>query len=73
MWVLFLLIPMVVIFLDQRADNSTFEFTTYTPFIATILFFLTGYYFNLFAISWLFFLIIPISAILEEQLIPKKR
>jgi uncharacterized membrane protein len=67
MWVLFLLIPMLAIFLEQRFTNTKTELVAYTPFIAIILFFLVGYYFDLFFISWLFFLLIPITAIIEEQ------
>jgi hypothetical protein len=72
LWILFLLIPMLVIYVEQRSGKDKFELVSYTPFIATILFFLVGYYFNLFAISWLFFLLIPITGIIEDQFKPKK-
>jgi hypothetical protein len=72
LWILFLLIPMLVIYVEQRSGKDKFELVSYTPFISTILFFLVGYYFSLFAISWLFFLLIPITGIIEDQLKPKK-
>jgi hypothetical protein len=72
LWILFLFIPMLAIYLEQRSGKDKFEIVAYTPFVATILFFLVGYYFNLFAISWLFFLLIPITGIIEDQLKPKK-
>ena len=69
---LFLLIPMVAIGVSQGVGAEKLEFTAYTPFIATILFYLVGYYFDAFAISWLFFLLIPIAGVIEDQIKPKK-
>ena len=61
-WQVLLLIPISAIVLSGR-----FKWVTIMPFLATIIFFSTGYFFGLFYISWLAFLLIPITGILETQ------
>lgn len=64
-WVLVMIVPMVMIYLID--DEDRFNFVAYTPFIAVMLFFLVGHYFNLYQLSWLFFLMIPIAGVLQES------
>jgi len=64
-WVLVMIVPMVMIYLID--DEDRFNFVAYTPFIAVMLFFLVGHYFNLYQLSWLFFLMIPIVGVLKES------
>jgi len=64
-WVIVMIIPMVMIYLID--DEERFNFVAYTPFIAVMLFFLVGHYFNLYQLSWLFFLMIPIAGVLKES------
>lgn len=65
-WLLFLLIPVYFIVLNAKR----FPIVEVMPFIATILFVLVGEYVTIqnntsgYVISWLFFLLIPISGIL---------
>jgi hypothetical protein len=60
-----MIVPMVLIYLIDDEDRS--NFVAYTPFIAVMLFFLVGHYFNLYHLSWLFFLMIPIAGVLKES------
>jgi hypothetical protein len=68
-WLLFLLIP--IYFTSVAA--KTFPINDLMPFIATILFVLVGEYVsipgetNSYALSWLFYLLIPITGILKEK------
>ncbi|MCF7924502.1 MAG: DUF1700 domain-containing protein [Candidatus Izimaplasma sp.] len=68
LWVIFLLFPMYAIYASKKELNfkEKIPLVAYTPFIAAILFFLAGYFFDGYHWSWLFFLIIPITAILKE-------
>ena len=69
-WVVYLLIPIVAII---RSKKDRFPLTEIMPFIATTLFILVGAYIRLpnggssFALSWLFFLLIPVSGILINK------
>ncbi len=68
-WLIFLLIPIVYILVG----NKRVSITSLMPFIATILFVLVGEYGMIpgqdtaYTLSWLFFLLIPISGILEKR------
>ena len=68
-WLIFLLIPIVYILVG----NKRVSITSLMPFIATILFVLVGEYAMIpgqdtaYTLSWLFFLLIPISDILEKR------
>ena len=64
-WVLFLLIPMLLLYLSKDKDRLTL--VAYSPFVATIAFVLVGHYFNAYQLSWLFFLAIPILGVLEDR------
>jgi len=64
-WVIFLLLPMVILYFSQ--DEDRFKVVAYSPFLATIAFILVGHYFNAYQLSWLFFLAIPILGVLEER------
>ncbi len=63
-WVLFLLLPMIIILVSK--DEDRFSLVAYSPFVATIAFILVGHYYNAYQLSWLFFLIIPILGVLED-------
>lgn len=60
-WQVFLLIPIVSI-----VSFDKFRFTTIAPFVAVVLFFSIGYFFNAFHLSWLAFFIVPMAAIVEN-------
>ncbi len=68
-WLIFLLIPIVFIWLEKKK----FPLVDISPFLATILFVLVGEYVTIpgqdssYALSWLFFLLIPITSILMEK------
>jgi uncharacterized membrane protein len=64
-WVLFLLLPMIILFISKDDDRLTL--VAYSPFVATIAFILVGHYFDAYQLSWLFFLAIPILGVLEDQ------
>ncbi len=64
-WVLVMIVPMVIVYLID--DEDRFNVVSYTPFVAVMLFFLVGHYFNLYQLSWLFFLMIPIAGVLQES------
>ena len=63
-WVLVMVVPMLLIYLTD--DEDQFNAVAYTPFIAVMLFFLVGHYFNVYQLSWLFFLLIPIAGVLGD-------
>lgn len=77
-WLFFLLIPVIFILTyDLKKPTWLFKanedqgrlknkLTATSPFISTALFYFVGYQFDLWVISWLFFLLIPIIAILED-------
>ena len=48
---------------DKTLKNQRDKIVATSPFIAVILFFMVGFYANGFAYSWLFFLLIPMTAI----------
>ena len=64
-WVLFLLLPMIIIFASK--DEDRLSLVAYSPFVATIAFILVGHYYNAYQLSWLFFLIIPILGVIEDK------
>lgn len=64
-WVLFLLLPMIIIFISN--DSDRLSLVAYSPFVATIAFVLVGHYYNAYQLSWLFFLAIPILGVLEDK------
>lgn len=66
LWLIFLLIPMSVIFISSAKLKQKIPFVAYTPFIALILFILAGEFFNGYQWSWLFFLLIPMTAIIKD-------
>ena len=60
-WMILLLVPIIAIYFDTKFE----KIVDYTPFIATILFYSTGYFVEgAWTYSWLFFVIIPIAGIL---------
>jgi hypothetical protein len=65
-WLIFLLIPVVFMLMGSKK----FPLVAITPFIAVTLFILVGEYVNVpgqdtgYTLSWLFFLLIPITGIL---------
>ncbi|MDD4000581.1 MAG: hypothetical protein PHX62_06790, partial [Bacilli bacterium] len=60
-WTMLLVIPMLLIYAEKKFRNIV----AYTPFIAAILFFLSGRFLRgAYEWNWLFFLLIPITAIL---------
>jgi uncharacterized membrane protein len=68
-WLLFLLIPLTLIIISSKR----IPYVAVMPFIATILFVLVGEYGQIpgqdsaYTLSWLFFLLIPISGILMDK------
>ena len=64
-WVLFLLLPMVILFISNDRDRRSL--VAYSPFVSTIAFILVGHYFDAYQLSWLFFLAIPILGVLEDK------
>jgi hypothetical protein len=67
-WLVFLLIPLYFIFLNAKR----FPWVAIMPFVATALFVLVGEYVTIqnsisgYALSWLFFLLIPMTGILSK-------
>ncbi len=61
-WQVLLLIPITSIIFSRH-----FRLISIMPFIATIIFYSTGYFFGMFEISWLAFLLIPMVAILDDE------
>lgn len=66
-WLIFLLIPMMVLLYHQLFKKEKVALVAYIPFIATIGFFLWGEYGKAYHYSWLVFLLIPIVAILGKS------
>ncbi len=63
LWMIFLLIPMIAIFLNVHDKN---KIVALMPFMSTIIFFTLGYFFGLWAFSWIAFLLIPVVAIIRN-------
>lgn len=63
-WLLFLAIPILAIFQNQRRAQR-FDLAPYTPFLSVALFVLFGEWFHQYQLSWLWFLLIPVAGILE--------
>jgi len=62
-WLIFFIIPLFAI--NKEVDGDE-KIIAYTPFIATIVFFSLGWFFNLWGYAWLAYLIIPVTAIIKE-------
>lgn len=60
-WMILLFIPMTSIFIESKH----LRLTPMMPFIAVIIFFSLGHFFELWYISWLAFLLIPMAGIIE--------
>jgi hypothetical protein len=52
---------------SSKSKGSSHKLVALSPFIATIIFFVVGYQFDLWHLSWMAFLLIPITAILSEM------
>ncbi|MGE4320917.1 MAG: DUF1700 domain-containing protein [Acholeplasmataceae bacterium] len=65
-WQILLLFPIAAIII-----SGEFRLVAVMPFISTIIFFSVGYFFDMFYISWLAFLLIPMTGILDDGK-PKK-
>ena len=61
-WMILLSIPILAIAIHARP----FKLTPLMPFIAVILFFSLGYFLDLWAVSWMAFLLIPMMGIMEN-------
>ena len=61
-WMILLLIPTTAVILSGH-----FRWVAIMPFLATIIFFSLGYFFQLFEYSWMAFFLIPITGILEGK------
>lgn len=61
-WMFVLGIPMAAIILFAKGN-----ITALMPFISVVIFYSLGYFFNMFHISWVAFLLIPITAILFSK------
>lgn len=64
MWLIFLLIPMFAIVKYGGEKN---KLTALMPFIATISFFIIGFFLNGWAYAWIAYLLIPMIAIIENR------
>jgi hypothetical protein len=64
LWVIFLAIPVVAIVTNAKKKDILIAIS---PFLATTLFFLLGYFANAWVWSWLVFLLIPVIAILRDK------
>ncbi len=64
LWVIFLAVPVVAIVTNAKKKDI---FVAVSPFLATTIFFLLGYFANAWAWSWLVFLFIPVIAILKDK------
>ncbi len=62
-WMILLFIPMFGIYSSQKFTMLV----PYSPFVATILFFSTGYFLGWWQFSWMFFLMIPILGVLSSH------
>lgn len=61
-----LLIPFMAAIILERKDND-YTFTPLMPFLATIIFYSLGYFYDAWAVSWLAYLLIPLVGILEGK------
>lgn len=66
LWVIFLLFPMYAIFISKRHFDESIPLVAFMPFVSVILFILAGELFDGYYWSWLFFLLIPVVAILRD-------
>ncbi len=62
-WMILLLFPITSILISRK----NVRLTTLMPFISVIIFFSIGYFFELWYISWMAFLLIPMVSILENN------
>jgi uncharacterized membrane protein len=62
-WLVFLIVPVYTILRDQSVKD---KLVPISPFVATTLFMLLGFFFGVWAWAWLVFLIIPVTAILKD-------
>lgn len=51
----------------RKGKSKDHKLVALSPFIATIIFFGLGYYYDMWAVSWMAFLLIPITGILSEM------
>ena len=61
---IFLLVPMIAILTGKDKKHLL---VALSPFVAVIVFFTLGYFFNLWIVSWLAFLMIPILGIIDGK------
>jgi len=52
---------------ESKEKRSKSKFVALSPFIATIIFFVLGMYFDLWSISWMAFLLIPIAGLVTSH------
>lgn len=62
-WLIFFAIPLYAINKETEQPEKTIAFT---PFIATTIFMLLGFFFGIWAWAWLAFLLIPVTAIIKS-------
>lgn len=65
MWQI-LLIPLIIIVVIEN-DQNDYVLTSIMPFLATIIFYSLGYFYNAWSVSWIAYLLIPLTAILEGK------
>ena len=70
-WQLLLLPIMITTYIVP--ENKKHLITAITPFIAIIIFYSLGYFYGLWAVSWLAFLLIPIVSIIESNPVTKTK
>lgn len=64
-WLVFLSIPVVSILVSTKHFNQKIPIIAIMPFIATTLFFIAGEFLNGYAWSWMFYFLIPMTAIIK--------
>lgn len=64
-WQILLLPIMISIFIIKGVEKH--KITAIMPFISLMIFYNLGYFYSLWTVSWLAFLLIPVTAILEER------
>ncbi|MCK9166924.1 MAG: DUF1700 domain-containing protein [Acholeplasmataceae bacterium] len=64
-WQILLLPFMITILVENKPNN--YLITALMPFLATIIFYSLGYFYGAWAVSWLAYLLIPLTAILEGK------
>ncbi len=62
-WMIILVIPMLGVYSTQKFHYPV----AYAPFVATILFYSTGFFLGWWQYSWMFFLMIPILGVLSSH------